>query len=455
MRMDWTPYLTNAAVVLIVALAFPLAHWVPPFGELIRWLDDLSYRWQIAAAPDPGRGPDATERVQIIDLDRQTFAETGARAAPIDRGLLAQVLERIATAKPAVVVVDIDIGHRLRPLLAAEAARWPLPGSWLARLDADDDRLVAVVNRLLEQGIPVVIGTPATASANAEPMAFDLTSDRLSFGRTGAWIEAVDRVIYGLPTWLRSDATGGCRGPAKGSGGVVEAPRPSLALATWAAVNAIGAGELRAGRIAAGADPATAATFKRLGPDRCALVNWYRLTPTGQVPSIPRLSAATLLRADPPPASLAGRVVVVGRTHFVEGPIVERPDRHLTPYAGVRINGVDLQALFIDNLLGRHWLAKPGWLLALSVGSGLSILLGSLYLALIRHVAASGSTAVWVPWLTDPLLAVAVGLVLSLLLAALVNLLFLQRGMYMASLTLIPLSGFLEALIYAAWMTRP
>jgi hypothetical protein len=36
-----------------------------------------------------------------------------------------------------------------------------------------------------------------------------------------------------------------------------------------------------------------------------------------------------------------------------------------------------------------------------------------------------------------------------------VNLLFIRRGMYMASLALIPLSGFIKAIIYTAWTAKP
>jgi CHASE2 domain-containing sensor protein len=436
------PFLINAAVVILVALTFPLARYIPPMGELIRWLDNFSYRRQIASAP----GPDDS-RLFVVDLDGQTFEETGARPSPLDRDLLAELLERIATAKPAAIVVDIDIRHRLRPIFEAEQDRLPVTESWLDGLDRTDDRLTATLNRLLHQGIPIVLGFPQGAVDQALPMGYDSASDRLYFGRASAWIRSVDRVIYGLPTWIGPEQTMW--------GGVKPAPQPSLALAAWAADRGIPASALLTGSLPAGLDGDLVQDYHKLKSGKQTLVNWHRLNPRGESVLIPHLSVAAILRADAAPAGIDGKIAIVGRTHFVEEPIRELPDRYPTPYTGRKVNGVDLQAIFIDNLVNRCWLSKVNWWLALVVSGGLGILLGSLFIAIGQYIAQSGIQATWALWLTYPQLSFAVGLALSLLVALIVNLLFIQRGMYMVSLALIPLSGFIKAILYTAWTMRP
>nr|VFK10037.1 MAG: CHASE2 domain-containing protein [Candidatus Kentron sp. LPFa]VFK28879.1 MAG: CHASE2 domain-containing protein [Candidatus Kentron sp. LPFa] len=441
--VEITPYLVNATVVLLVALAFPLANIFPPTGELIRWLDNFSYRWQIHYAPMPD-----TSEVRIIHFDRHFFDETGVRATPLDRASLGDVLEQVARSKPAVIVVDIDLRYRLRSGFEKSLKQYPVTTTWLDELDAADDRLTRIINRIVANGTPVVLGMPAETSPEADPMAFDTANAALYFGRTTAWIRSIDRVIYGLPTMLT---------PEKAiDTAVTRSAQPSLALAAWAAYQGLPSSTLLSGVVPAGFDKEQLSLWQTISGGEELFVNWYRLDPRGQPILIPRLSAVALTRSDKPIAKLKGKVAVIGRSHFITEPIQEQPDHHSTPFPDAKkIDGLSHQALFIDNLLNNSYLTKSGWWLALAVSSGLGILLGSAFLCLGMHTEAISTLGYWGQWLSHPLLSLAVGLVLSLTVTLLVNLLFLQKGMYMSSLALIPLAGFIEAVLYTVWTLRP
>ena len=440
-NVEITPYLLNAAVVLLVALAFPLASAFPPMGELIRWLDGFSYRWQIRSASMP-----ETSKVRIIDFDQATFAETGARASPLDRNFLGSVLDQVAHARPAVIVVDIDLRHRLRPVFEQNIGQFPIANTWLDALDSADNRLIQIVNRIVADGTPVVLGMPAETPPLATPMAFATTNAALYFGLATAWVRSVDRVIYGLPTMLAAEEANGAM--------VGKSAQPSLALAAWAAYQGLPSSVLLSGAIPPEFDKEKLSLWQTLSGGEELFMNWYRLDPDGQTALIPQFSAVAVMRSDKATAPLAGKVVVVGRSHFVSEPIQERQDTYSTPFPGVKIQGMNLHALFIDNLLNRSWLSKPSWWLALAVGCGLSILLGSVLLWMGMNVEAISTWGYWGKWLLDPLLSFAISLALSLAVALLVNLMFLENGMYMASLALIPLSGFMEAMLYNAWTLR-
>lgn len=437
--MDLVPYLVNILVVLLVALAFPLASAIPPLGELIRWLDTLSYRWQIPSAPQP-----ESSRLQVIDIDADSLSAAGARPAPVDRSYVADLIARAASGAPAAIVLDIDLRHRLRPRFEAAAEVLPFDAAFLEKLDRDDEALVAAVNGALAAGIPVVLGAIGEASESGSYLPYDFGSGRLYEGIASAWSSPVDRVVYRLPTFVAE--------PRSSAGAAVPAARPSLALAGWAAASGISAPALVRGEPSA--PERWADDLQRFRDGREIYVNWYRLNPTGASPLIPRRSAASLLGSEAALQAIEGRIVLVGRSAFLQEPIQEQRDRHPTPFLGRQILGLDLQAVFLDNLLNRTWLSRASWLSSLAFGAASGILLGSGFIWLGRLVEGQGGQGLWAAFFTNPLLSFFLALVVSLVVGWGASRIFLQQGVYMLSIALIPLSGLLEAILYTAWVNR-
>lgn len=418
----------------------PVAIFWPPFGELVHWLDSLSYRFQLRSVDGP-----ETSQVRVVRFDYEYFKEFPIRRSPLDRAQLANVLDKIGTLRPRVVVVDIDILYRLRPRFEAQQASFPLTLEGLERLDEEDNQLVETINRLQET-TAVVLARSKVSSPTRVPMEY-IMSDNIYFGGSEAVTRTVDGVIYDLPLWVN-------HGMDPVFDQVQRLPTPSLALATWAAAHDVPFSYFLSGQLP---DDLANDTVKRLSAWQAGkrlLVNWSGLADDTLI--FKPLSAAavtrlpvTLLR------DLEGKIVVVGRTVIADHPFPEAADLRPTPYLGVKASGMMLQALFIDNLNGQREVGEAQWWYGLAINMLLSIALGCLMIAVTQRAVGWAPASLANGVLKNPLLSFALLAIALFLLSALTNFyLMVEKNLYAFSLFLIPVTSFGEALLCALFDTQ-
>ncbi|MEM7528225.1 MAG: CHASE2 domain-containing protein [Pseudomonadota bacterium] len=443
------PYLVNAAVVLVVGLMFPLAEHIPPFGELVRWMDTLAYRMQAVRSASP-----PSSDVVVVAIDERALDGGAERLAPIDRAFVADLLTKVAESEPRVIAVDIDLREPLRSVFDA-APGLDITSALRSELEQSDERLTATVNALAGRGVPIVLASLPDAETS-DRLPYDRDSDHLTFADARAYVEAIDRVLYSFPTRARDPVTPDPALP------FTEAPRPSFSFAAWAMAHGATSVETRVGTAPVRFADSVRSDWKALRDGSDPLVNWRRLDPRPGAVALPTLSATEVIDSDEPLARLKAKVVVVGRTTFATAPFPERRDVQPTPYAGLSATGVTLQALFIDNLMTRSWARKASFFQALVASCLLSIGVGAAIIWAARQAKTALSLAdladrqppLWAVIISDGYLAFILGTIGVVLVGLVVNGLFLQRGLYMLSITLLPLGAALEALLFTLWSLR-
>src|SRR5271167_2157771 len=117
----------------ICALVAMLANWVP-YSDLDNWTYDFLINHGKYAQPSPD--------VVFVDFDDQTFARV--QQYPMPRSIIAQVIQQVGQAKPAVIGLDILLSEPRdaqedqemqaaltqagNVIVAAQAAEGQLPG---------------------------------------------------------------------------------------------------------------------------------------------------------------------------------------------------------------------------------------------------------------------------------------------------------------------------------------
>ena len=327
-RPEWR----SGARLLLLAAAVVLMPRVPPFSLFETWLSDVRLALLARAAPDH-------PRVVVVEISEETLARLGRRS-PVDRDLLARLIEQIGSARPLAIGIDILIDQ------ATEPAR---------------DEALAQALRLAQ--VPVVLTWADTVSAPGTIEPFQEAYMRQFFATIGN-----PQVQRGL-SYLPQDNDGVVRRVLlhAPSGEVREGF--AVVLAAIAGVAAPAAGDM--------------------------VIDFYG-HPAGDTQPFNRLAAHLLDRDHSAiwglqERAMAGRIVLIGVN-------ATGADRHRTPFATDLLSGqrdtagVFVQAQALAQLLdGRRVSAVPWWLIGLmtAVSLALGFMLGFLELAVLQATAAA------------------------------------------------------------------
>jgi adenylate cyclase len=340
------------AIGLGVLLAL-LAVWSAAPGVRTA-LRERTFDWALPLWPMP---PVSGPGVVVVDIDRAALARFGAWPWP--RARLAEIVDAVAAAKPAVIGLDI---------LLAGADRFTVDGN--AVLAAALARAPAVLGFVLEPGAGAQ-DLPATPILARGPVS--LSDLWRAHGVAGPAPELV-AVAQGLGALVAvADADGPIRRVPLllQAGGAV---RPGLAVEMVRVAQQATAllvdpdGTLHVGAI-----------VLPLGTDAT-----LRLTGRSQVRSLPALG---VLDAAATRASLAGQIVLIGGSAPELGGLRVTPASPATP-------SVRIQAEAVEAMLRGAVFVRPGWadwaekLAALALGLSCLVLAGVLRPALAATFAA-------------------------------------------------------------------
>lgn len=341
---------------LLIANCVLLAAFDLPFERVLRHETfDIYQRWFPRERTD--------SPVVVVEIDERSLREIGPWPWPRTR--LAQLVERLVVAGPAVIAIDalfIEpdryspeslIGVLDLPPAAEAPMRRHLPDS--------DGRFAAAL-----RASPVVLG--AAGVADAPTRTGKQPPLREYGGDPRAFVPHYDAVLSSLPLLVEA-----ARGEALLNGeperGVYRR-LPTLATTGTSMVD----GALMPGlaietlRLAGGGDPLLVDTgddgLRRIGVAGIGIPVdrdggwWIHFSPRGERPT---LSAADVIQGTADPASVAGSIVLVGYTALGLQDIVSTPIG--------RMPGVELHAEAIENAHAGRLLARPRWVEWLELGA--------------------------------------------------------------------------------------
>ena len=370
-------YLLPLAVLLIAISARIIA------PDLLDRLSLIAFDLYQRALPRvPGNSP-----IRIVDIDDKSLAKIGQWPWP--RTVVAELVERLATAGAAVVAFDIDFAEpdrtspkMLLPLITRNGADPADAEKLLTTLPDPDQRLAMAMLK-----VPVVTGfilsDQGVRRAPAAKAGFAFAGED-PLGHVDNFI----RVVPNLPVLEAAAQGNGFLNQLSEWDNVVRripliltlngSAYPSLAAeALRLAVGAttyVGRAAGANGEKSFGQD--TGLTAIRIGPltiptDASGRV-WLHYAP---VEFDRTVSAADVLAGAVDPALFAGHIVLVGTS--AAGVI---NDQRATPLASA-VPGVDIHAQLLDEILQGDYLTRPDWavgaeiLFALIVGVGLIFVL--------------------------------------------------------------------------------
>jgi len=298
--------------------------------------------------------PRVSAPVVIVEIDDASLTEYGQWPWP--RTVLARLLERIATGRPAAIGVDIVMpeADRLSPdrLAALVSDLDPGLAERLERLPDSDAALGATVAR--RRVVLGMVGVDVGGASAAAPAR--QTSTRTIGGPVLAHVQAFSSVLRSTE---KIDARAAGRGLVNAAPGerivrrvpvvaaVGDVLVPSLGIemlrvaADEQALNVrVGRGNIRAVEIGDLTVPTQ--------PDGTAFVAYGRQDPARYV------SAASILSGKVEATRLERRLVLVGVTAVGLG------DVHVTPVAA-RMPGVEIHAQWLESVFDGRLLLRPSW----------------------------------------------------------------------------------------------
>lgn len=323
--------------------------------------------------------PDAAEvPLAVVDIDDASLHRLGQWPWP--RDLLADLVREIARHEPRALGVTLLFPERDRLSPESLIERFPLDAPLresLAALPSNDALFAAAL-----AGVPAVLGAavasggemPAGAAPQSAPVLLQLDYD------STAELRRYPGLLRSLPQ-LEAAASGvGVASIAFGSDGVVR--RMPIVMLVGDAV--LPSFALEVVRVARGV-PAISVAIDGPGIAGVSLGDlqirtaysgkvWLREVPLAR---IERVSAAALLAGEAPAAPLADRIVLLGTS----GAGLARS--FVTP-AGAAVSALDVQALFVENLLAQRYLLRPPAALVWELAAMAVLLLG--FLALRRRL---------------------------------------------------------------------
>ncbi|GAB4374831.1 MAG: hypothetical protein Kow00114_37680 [Kiloniellaceae bacterium] len=320
----------------------------------------------------PAVGDAAGSPVTIVDIDEASLASLGQWPWP--RDLLADLVNQVVPHSPRVLGINILFPEpdRLSPEVVLQ--RFPIDAPLresLAQLPSNDALLAFSLRQ-----VPTVLGAAVTGGV---PAATDLSALRapvlLRLGHQGAAeIRRYPALLRNLPIFEEASSGIGVVSLEYTGDGVVrrmpivmlvgDAVLPSFAVEVVRVAKQVPAIEVQID------GPGIASVS--LGDLRIETAFsgevWLREVPLER---FARVSAVDLLNGGVAPELLRERIVLLGAT----GSGLARS--FVTP-GGTALAAVDMQALFVDNLLGGHYLVRPPFALFWELLAALVLLLGFL-----------------------------------------------------------------------------
>jgi adenylate cyclase len=384
--MQWLPGALLAALLCLHAAQ--LVSWTP-VRQLDAWVHDLRL-WAFARDR-----PDA--RVAVVDIDERSLAVLGRW--PWSRARLAELLQRLFVEQKAALVgldlilaePDTSTGLAVLDAWAAGALRDDarFQAEWSARraaLDADGQLAAVLASHPVVLGFHVSRGAHAVRTGSLPPALMPATSIGAlpRFDGFGGNLERLTRAARGagfLESWVDPD---GVRRQAPLLVEVDGQVHASLALALVRA--RLGQPEValvqaRSGLRALELSDGMAALRVPMGEDASVVLPYAR--PSGDAPSF---SAIDVLQGRVAPASLRGRVVLVGTT------VPGLGDRHATPVSE-HLPGVQAHAALLSALLDARVPHVPQWARLADFGLLVGLALLVVPLARLSLAAASALSA--------------------------------------------------------------
>lgn len=346
----------------------------------------------------PGAYDPATAPVRIVDVDDRSIAAVGQWPWP--RTTVAQLVERLAAAKPAAIAFDMLFSEpdRTSPeaFLASlqETPRRAAIATALAGLAGNDETFAETLGRApVVLGLVLTQGAPVPAAALTPPwgMAFagddpglfaaafptlvaplPVLRDRAAGLGALNWLPDGDQIVRRVPLLLRVSDGGSWRlvpslaleSLRVAQGASTFLVRGSHASGAWRAGGSGGIESVRVG--------ALTATTERKGDMR------LHFTPHRTERF---LSAATVLDGSFDPASIEGRIVIVGSSS------AGLTDIRATPIDAA-MPGVEVQAQAVESLLAQSQLVRLPWTGAEILGG--TVLAAALALVLPLVPATAG-----------------------------------------------------------------
>ena len=130
----WKIWLRSSASLATLLAALLFAARVPPFSLLETWLGDLRLALLAPSAPPH-------PKVAVVEINEATAAKIGRRS-PVDRGLLAKLIDTVASAEPAAIGIDVLFDEPSEPekdaalLAALHRVRVPVVLGWIDAVNA-------------------------------------------------------------------------------------------------------------------------------------------------------------------------------------------------------------------------------------------------------------------------------------------------------------------------------
>ena len=328
-------------------------------------------------------------RVVVVEIDEQSLDRYGRWPWP--RDLLGELVNRVADAGAAAVVLDMILSEEDRGTPAKRTARASQGGT-------NDEVLAAAL-----AGVPAVAGYSlrfdgdAAAASPCSPPALPLVLAGPEEGAGQAFFRAsgVECMVQAL---ANATAGSGFLNAAPDRDGVLRVLPlviehrgryyPSLALSTLIAYRHISHMEFRA--------DARGAAWLRLDNQVVPLEgrSGVRLRYRGAHRSFPYVSAADLLSGRAQAATLRNKIVIIGASAHGLRNVVVTPFDPLFP-------DVELHATAIDNLLQGDVLHRPSdgyaWEVVLALAAGLATTLTQTLIRSLRGaiITAALAAAVW------------------------------------------------------------
>ena len=322
--------------------------------------------------PDAAAGGAAGSPITIVDIDEASLASLGQWPWP--RDLLADLVNQIVPHGPRVLGINILFPEPDRLSPEAVLQRFPIDAPLresLAQLPSNDALLAFSL-----QQVPTVLGAAVTG---ATPAATDLSVLRapvlLRLGHQGAAeIRRYPALLRNLPIFEEASRGIGVVSLEYAGDGVVrrmpivmlvgDAVLPSFAVevirvakqvpAIEVEIDGPGIASVSLGDLKIETAFSGEAWLREVPPDRFA-----------------RVSAVDLLNGGVAPELLRDRIVLLGTT-------ASGLARSFVTPGGAALSALDMQALFVENLLSGHYLVRPSFAVFWELLATLALLLAFL-----------------------------------------------------------------------------
>ena len=296
----------RAAYAVLLLLAIPWAAWNGLTAQINAAALDLLMRIRGEVTSKSAAG------IVLVAIDDATARRYGP--LPLERGLLAQGLERLAAAGPRALALDVLLAEPEDPEAERRIARalGSVPSVAAAALESDPADRPRWIEPLPELAVAARVGH-AHADPDPDGVVRSVLLVKTAEGRR-RWALALETAALALQ-----------------AGRPVETPD-----------------EIRIGsiRVPAGADGGRLLRIDYAGPEG----------------AFPRVSFAAVLDGSADPARFRGKIVIVGATAQGAG------DRHFTPVStGIGMSGIEIHANILRTILDEAFLEAPSPVLELAL----------------------------------------------------------------------------------------